>query len=84
MTLRKGPSTLASSPAHISSNWPLGTHGHRLLIDSHTLKNGVRQADECWVPLKVISNYINKMFNLYLAITALFNILSGKKRLNNQ
>lgn len=36
MTLRRGPSILASRPAHISSNWPLGTQGHKLLIDADT------------------------------------------------
>lgn len=41
--------------------------------------NGVRQAHGCWVPLKVISNYINTIFNLCLAITALFNTLKVKK-----
>lgn len=47
--LHRGPSTLANSPAHISSNWPLETQVQRLFLDRHTHSYTVSQADGCWV-----------------------------------
>lgn len=54
------PAALHTSPQ--TGLW--GTHGHRLLIDSHTLRNSVEQAGGCWYLSDSFSNYINTILNL--------------------
>lgn len=76
MTLRRGPSTLASSPEHISSNWPLGTHDHKLLIGAanmHTMENSINLRNNTIPFLKYLWLHADLilLFNLTLLLTCL-------------